>query len=73
MWRLGWIWKGIAKGTAVLEPCAVDLKGLADFSRHYPTNIPGKRHALRLPCPVTEPDILLMDEPLRALDAQSDC
>jgi len=50
----------------------LDTMGLADFAEYYPHELSGgmRQRAAIIRAFVTEPDILLMDEPLRALDAQ---
>jgi NitT/TauT family transport system ATP-binding protein len=54
---------------AMAQLAAMDL---ADFADHYPHELSGgmKQRAAIARAFVTQPDILLMDEPLRALDAQ---
>lgn len=49
------------------------VMGLADFTGHYPHELSGGmcQRAAIAQAFVTQPDILLMDEPLRSLDAQT--
>ena len=51
----------------------LESMGLAGFADHYPHELSGgmKQRAAIARAFVTQPDILLMDEPLRALDAQT--
>lgn len=65
-------------GVGVADRCRqaldqLELMGLAGFADHYPHELSGgmKQRAAIARAFVTQPDILLMDEPLRALDAQT--
>ena len=51
----------------------LEIMGLAGFADHFPHELSGgmKQRAAIARAFVTQPDILLMDEPLRALDAQT--
>lgn len=50
----------------------LNLMGMADFAEHFPHELSGgmRQRAAIARAFVSDPDILLMDEPLRALDAQ---
>jgi NitT/TauT family transport system ATP-binding protein len=66
--------RGIPKAERVARTRAIlDMVGLTRFERHYPHQLSGgmKQRVSLARAFVNDPDILLMDEPFAALDAQT--